>query len=124
MYTALVTTTDPLQQFKGVPQGRLIAATGLIPFFVQDVAMSVPVDATEAFDMMVECYGFPAEDMLPKGKGEVSDRGVYSYPEDPDLHPMVSWKFEGEKDTIEVLMFQHAFVVVRDKARTHMTRMD
>jgi hypothetical protein len=124
MYTALVTTTDPLQQFKGVPQGRLIAATGLIPFFVQDVAMSVPLDATEAFDMMLECYGYGGKDTLPTSAGEVQKDGTYTHPEDTDLAPMVSWKFEGEKDTIEVLMYQHELVVVRDKARTHMTRMD
>jgi hypothetical protein len=124
MYTALVTTTDPLKSFKGVPRGRLLAATGLIPHFVQDVAMSVPLDATEAFDMMLECYGFGGKDTLPTSAGEVTKEGVYKHPEDTDLYPMVSWVFAGEKDTIEVLMYQHELVVVRDKARTHMTRMD
>ena len=122
---SIETTTDPLGDFKGIPAGRLMAATGLIPHFVNDVAMSVPVDAQEAYDMMGECYGFPMSNMLGEGhSGSLSEEGVYSYPGDPDMSPMVKWVINGEKDTIEILMYQYAFVVVRDKATTLMTRMD
>ncbi len=117
-------TIDPLEAFVGVKHSRLIAATGLIPYFVQDVAMSVPTEAQEAYDMLGECYGFPMNNMLASGEGEVSDEGVYSFPGDKNMSPMVKWTINGEKDTIEILMYQYAFVVVRDKATTLMTRMD
>ncbi len=114
--------TDPLGQFKGIKPNKLIEATGLIPHFIQDVALSDPMDAQEAFELMIECYGFGGEDTLAGGKGEVTEEGVYRYPEDPDLYPLVSFTIT-EQD-IEILVYQYGFVVVRDEDNTLMVRMD
>ncbi len=119
-----VIKTDPLGAFSGIKGTKLQEACGLIPYFIQEAALSDPLDATEAFDMLLESYGYGGSDMLPEGAGEVLEDGTFVYPEDPDLAPMVSFVIQGEKDTIEILVFQYGYVVVRDKANTHMTRMD
>lgn len=117
-------TVDPLGTYKGIKHGKLLAATGMIPYFIQEAALSDPLDATEAFHMLVESYGFGGTDMLPEGKGKVLKDGTFTYPEDPDLAPMVSFIIQGQKDEIEILVFQYGYVVVRDLANTHMVRMD
>jgi len=118
----VTTEVDPSGTFEGIKKEKLLAACGLIPYFVQEAALSGPLTATEVMDVMQECYGFPSLDMLEGGKGEVSEDGQYRYPEDPPMDPMVKWTMDGTG--VEVLMYQYAFVCVRDDETTQLVRMD
>ena len=118
----VTTETDPCGTFAGIKKGKLLAACGLIPYFVQEAALSGPLTATEVMDVMRECYGFPTSDLLERGTGEVSEGGQYSHPEDPPLDPMVKWTMDGTG--VEVFMYQYALVCVRDDETTQLVRMD
>ncbi len=115
---------DPQGTYKGIAQGSLMAACGMIPFFVQEVALSDPLEAEEAFTMMLEAYGYGGDNSLENGKGKVLKDGTYTFPGDPDLSPYVSFEINGEKDKVEILVYPYGFVCVRDAANTYFTRMD
>ncbi len=123
-FLSLEVTVDPNGAFKGIRPSKLLESIGLIPYFVQDTAMCTPESAEEAYKIMGECYGFPMSPL----EGTLSDKGTYSYPGDPDLEPLVKFTMldtKGNKGgTIEILVFQYAFVAVRDTESTLMTRMD
>jgi hypothetical protein len=107
-------TIDPLKGYDGVKPTKLFEATGLIPYFVQEAALSKDGNTTakEVMDIMNEAYGFGMGDynMLENG-GEVDDDGRYQYPEDPELVPLVQF----ELDTgVKVWVYQYALVAVVD----------
>jgi hypothetical protein len=115
---------DPLDAFNDVKNKgkKLLDACGLLPYFVLSTAETEPETAEEAMAAMEKCYGFgKMYDMLEKGEGTVEADGTYTYPEDPDLKPLMTFELGND---IEILLYQHAFVVVRDKETTLMVRMD
>jgi hypothetical protein len=112
-------TPDPTGTFTGIKHNKLLAACGLLPYFVQEAALSGPLDATDTMEVLKECYGFPAAEM---SGGKVTKDGTYQYPDEPDMAPMVSFKIDAT-DT-EVLVYQLAIVAVRDSETTLITRMD
>ena len=116
-------TIDPLNGFEGIKHSKLFEATGLIPYFVAEAALTEGTDtAQEAFNVMNEAYGFGLGDYnMLSDKGEVDSEGLYSYPEDPDLAPMVQFKW----DDMTVWVYQYGLVAVRDgEGNTIMQRMD
>lgn len=114
--TLVMGFVDPLDKYPKASQEALMEACGFIPYFVADAAEDST--AAAALNTMEGVYGFPA---MPMTGGEVSVEGVYSYPEDPDLYPLVAMATEGG---VEVLVYRHAIVVVRDEKETFVTRMD
>ena len=117
---------DPNSNFKGVENTALFEATGLIPMFVVETVVygPEPTGAKEFMACMDKAYGFQIGDydMLADGKGKVDGDGVYSYPEDPDLHPLVL--METQKG-MRVYIYQYGLVAVRDlDNKTVMKRMD
>jgi hypothetical protein len=118
MITSIAAKVDPTSHFKGVPQSRLVEALGIVPSFVAYAAVEAPeVTARAVLDAMAEAYGFYMGDM--EG-GTVDAEGVYQYPDDPPLYPLVRWKL----DDVTVYMYQYAIVAVQDKDTTIVTRMD
>jgi hypothetical protein len=112
---------DPTGDFKGIKPSRLLEATGLLPMFAADVAMSTPESVQEAFDMLMECYGF-GMGQDGSGWGTVDDKGMYvSEHDDPDMAPMVKF---GLTDEIDFLVYQYAICAVTDGTTTLMMRMD
>ena len=116
---------DPLNQFEGIKASKLFEATGLIPYFVAEAALTAGLEtAQDAMDIMNEAYGFGLGEynLLEDGKGEVSPEGLYTYPEDPDMAPMV--KFEWAEG-FTVFVYQYALVAVRGpEGDAIMQRMD
>jgi hypothetical protein len=118
MIQSIAVKVDPTSHFKGVPQARLLGALGIVPSFVAYAANVAPETTARAMmDAMGEAYGFYMGDM--EG-GTVDAEGVYSYPEDEPLYPLVRWKL----DDVTVYMYQYAIVAVQDKDTTIITRMD
>ena len=104
---------NPTGYFNDVPKDRIIEALGiLVPWAMRDPDEPV----REVFDKM---YSFGLFEMTG---GEIDDKGVYRYPEDPDLHPLAVLKrMNGET----VYFYQYAMVgVVQPNGDTFVTRMD
>lgn len=117
---------DPLDGFDGIKESKLFEATGLIPYFVAELAMQgEDVDtAGEAMEILNSCYGFGLGDynMMDDKAASMSSEGVYSYTEDPDMVPLVEFKL---KSGVTVWVYQYALVCVKDADGNHiMQRMD
>lgn len=110
-------SVDPTGKFEEVPDTRLLAATGFIPYFIQEVVWENSQTANGAMHVMGEAYGFGVHLM----KGTVTAEGVYQYPGDPDLPPLVVFRLPTD---IQIIVYQHAIVAVRDGNNTLITRMD
>lgn len=107
--------TDPTDNFSDVEEGTLMEHMGLIPNFIVQ-ALDRP--DTSLAQGMLDAYGFGSVPMLG---GIVKEDGVYSYPEDPDLYPMV--KLVTERGTIYV--YQYGIVSILETSKTTVVyRMD
>jgi len=114
---------DPNDAFVGIKQQKLLEATGILPYFAEDVSMSQPESTQEAFDMLMECYGM-GMGQDGSGWGTVSPEGTYKseHKEDPDMDPLVVFHLT---EDIEFLVFQYAICAVRGTdGDTLMMRMD
>lgn len=102
---------DPLGEYEDVAPEDLIEACGFIPYFLQQN------DERDARTQMVDRYGFGD---FPTTGAAVDARGVYSYPEDPDMFPYMETSLRGE--TIRI--YPYAFVAITNDQGTYTTRMD
>jgi len=119
MIQSIAVKVDPTGQYKNVARHRLVDALGIVPSFVSYAAVEATEPTARAvLDAMAEAYGFYMGDM--EG-GTVDAEGVYQYPDDPPLYPLVRWKLD---DDVTVYMYQFAIVAVQDKDTTIITRMD
>ncbi len=120
--TALVITLNPCGKYKNKEAEHVWDAMGLLPYFIAECALSSTQGGSETFDAMGQCYGFPMFNMLEDGKGKVSEEGVYSYPQDPDLYPYAQFEL-GNNTTI--LVYPYGLVYFKDKdGYEAMARMD
>ena len=99
---------------------KLVMALGIVPVFVDDAYKAAGEDATveEMHKGTTGAYQWYIGDM--EG-GTINDEGVYQYPEDPDLHPLVEWSLDSGT---KVYMYQYAIVAFTDGETTKVTRMD
>lgn len=109
--TNLYWVIDPLGEYGDLKPEDLAESCGYIPFFLH------AQDERDAKTQMVERYGFGS---FPSSGGTVDSRGVYSYPEDPDLYPVMETSLRGEI----VRIYPYAFVSITNDKGTYMTRMD
>ena len=77
---------DPLDAYQDAEQGRVYKATGIIPNFAVYAQAKHGDTARKVFDLMGEAYGFGS---FESEGATVSPEGVYSYPGDTDLMPLV-----------------------------------
>jgi hypothetical protein len=102
---------DPTDHFSDVEPEYLVDACGLIPYWID-------VTTEDSFQKQVDDnYGFGLFEM--KG-GEVDANGVYRYPEDPDLFPLVKWERDGEV----AYMYQYAIMSFIKDGEVFVTRVD
>ena len=116
-------TIDPLNAYEGIKHTKLWEATGIIPYFVAEAALAETADtkAQDVMDLMNECYGFGLGDYnMLDGGGAIDKDGVYTYPDDEPLSPLV--KFDMEYSTVYI--YQYALVAVDDGNTQVMQRMD
>lgn len=111
---------DPNGFFKDkeVPTENLIEAAGIIPEWIFQGYL---LGETDMYESINTRYGFPMCDMSG-GTVNNSDEGIYKYPGDPELHPIVRW----ENDKQVVFMYQYAIMSFIDKAtqEVRVTRVD
>jgi hypothetical protein len=82
--TTISAIIDPLDKHPDLTAEYATYLLGSIPQWLA-AYIDTPTPAPLA-EFMLECYGYGGS---PMG-GTVSEAGVYSYPEDPDLYPLVS----------------------------------
>lgn len=106
-------TKDPLNKFNYLDDSMIMEMCGLIPLWASNPEYAT-VSLREALDMQ---YGFGLFAM--KG-GAVTDDGVFKYPDDPDLYPLLRIKRFGE------VLYQYEFSIVAivHNEGTLVTRMD
>lgn len=113
---------DPLGKFEKAKAAALVEACGIVPSFAL-YAEEAGADTAEAFmEKMNSVYGFGfGGNMLDHG-GTVSPEGVYEYPEDRPLYPLMEYKTD---KGITVWLYEYALVVVVDAEDNKvMQRMD
>jgi hypothetical protein len=106
---------DPTNNFKHVKESVLMEHMGFIPKFIMQ-ALDRP--DTSLAQGMLDAYGFGSP---PMTGGVVKEDGVYSYPEDPDLHPLV--KLVTERGTVYVYQYGIVSILETNKP-TIVYRMD
>ena len=115
----MIVSVDPNGHFKasGAKMDRLVEACGLLPLFAAQ-CYGEGLKDPEAFQkQMVSIYGFGDYRM----DGTVDSEGVYNYPEDPPLHPLVALSYP--ENPIEVLIYQYAILAVKGPDETIISRM-
>ncbi len=114
-------TIDPTESFKGIKHEKLLEATGLLPYFAADVALSEPESVQEAFDMLLEAYGM-GYGQDGSGWGTIDGTTYKSEHEgDPDMEPLVAFELT---DDITFYVYQYAICGVTDGEEVLMCRMD
>ena len=105
--------TDPHNKFLSATPDELLEACGLLPIWLANG------EQPSLKDRLIENYSFYMGEM--KG-GNLSPEGLYTYPGDEDLYPLVSF----ESDTEICYIFKHAIVGVFEKENGSIwvTRMD
>ena len=117
----VTTILDPRGQFTNVKPEYLIAGCGLIPYFVYDAFEVAPSGSPEdIYTNMVSSYGFG--DMRHEGGTVDSETGVYNYPEDPPMNPLL--KIGSTMSDVVVYIYQYAIITVTDNTDTIVSRMD
>jgi len=107
---------DPCSYYGDVNVRELVALCGLLPAFIATVAKSGEEDLIKG---MSDQYGFGVLHEM-KG-GEVTEAGVYQYPDDPDLYPILAAEIEGKK----IYQYHYGIVAIeQDDGAFFVTRMD
>ena len=105
---------NPLNHYE-ISDKDLINSCGFLPLWAVDPDyLDQPIKQA-----MTELYGFGK--LYEMKGGEVTDKGVYKYPDDPDLYPIVTIKRDHE------IMHQYPYGIVafeQDDGTVFVTRMD
>ena len=108
------TTIDPNKAYTGNPDHLLLEACGFIPFWVREWS-DMPTTQTLK-DYLIARYGFGFHKM----GGTVTETGVYQYPEDPDLDPLIAM----DTDEGTLYMYEYAIVAIPTVNGYEVARMD
>lgn len=91
---------------------------GYTPYWLKDAIENGARTQDEYIQHCLACYGFGS---YPMTGGEVKPDGMYSYPDDPDMPPLISWRLPGG-----VMFYQYPYGIVAftDSAETYVARWD
>ena len=110
----IIALIDPSKKFENLNKSDLMMSLGYIPgWVVNQEFFEKPLK--EALDLQ---YGFGMFEMTG---GEVTEDGVYKYPQDPDLYPLI--KITRGEETL--YQYQYGIVaIVQKDGSAFVTRMD
>lgn len=119
----LTLITDPSGAFPHAGPDLLEEAAGIIPhFFATALERAHVRDETPTLglvsDYMSDIYGFGGFS-YPMG-GKITPEGVYKYPDDPDLPPIVTIAGEG----LRLYVYEYGVTALTDGDRTITGRFD
>ena len=111
-------TCDPLGAHGLINSGNVISVCGLLPGWVAGYVDN----AITLKEHLEECYGFGT--LFEMTGGEVQPDMRYTYPEDPDLHPLLHMKLVATG--AEFVQWNHGICAMRqsEDAPWFVTRMD
>lgn len=109
------TIIDPTNNCSNKTLSYLGDLLGILPDWVR----SCP-ESEDLVPYLSECYGFGA--LLGMEGGVIKEDGVYTYPDDPDLYPLIS--MEREQETVFIYYYGIVGIVYKDVRSAFVTRMD
>ena len=110
----MIAQLDPLKKYNPVLDSQLIEGLGILPLWLAQ-GKQLGEDAKTALTRRYQFYtGCDIEG------GRIDAEGVYRYPGDPPLYPVM--KVSDEKET--VYFYPYAIVAVVNEEGTWITRMD
>lgn len=111
----MITIIDPLSKYPDTDNKLIVESAGMIPLWID-----ITPETTNLKDTLAKLYGFGN---LFEMKGSIiSKDGVLSYPNDPDLHPII--KFDRQFETVYQYPYGYVAIVYKDDQPTFVTRMD
>lgn len=120
MQNKILIYPDPNGKFEDVNSNRLLEACGLLPYFAMDENLS----HYRLKEAMERAYGFG--DLYEIVKGEIDSAGVYSYPGDEPLNPLmkiVRYSNDGHRDILYI--YEYAIVAIcEENEKPFISRMD
>lgn len=108
---------DPMKHWLGqVPQERLEQVVSPV---ITNWAYIAFMKNRSMKDVINEHYGYPTHEF--KG-GELLTNGIYKYPEDPDLYPIISYDIGDEV----IFYYEHEMLGIYNKVtdERYVTRVD
>jgi hypothetical protein len=115
----MITTIDPLNKFPNVDPMQISAMCGFLPSWIYETELMHDTNNDVTMkDRLIANYPFYMGEM---NGGELTNDGVYKYPGDEDLFPLVRFSFNGEL----CFIFQYSMVgTISKDGSTWVTRMD
>lgn len=106
---------DPLKHYPQTPNDYLLELAGVIPKWVEDIP-----ETSNVKDGLTRLYGFG--NLFKMTGYTIHNDGKLSYPEDPDLYPLI--KFDRKFETIYQYEYGIVAITYKDGSSTFVTRMD
>ena len=107
---------DPHNYWPDTYPDDLVEGLGILPYW------AISVEGEETFaERFKRQYGFWVG-RVDKGKTHVTDEGIYQYPEDPDLYPIM--KMEEEREVCYFYQYALVAIVNKEDDGVFVTRMD
>lgn len=109
-------TSDPTNKYPEAPENAFIEACGLLtPWIIEGIENK----EHDMWKHLEDSYGFG---MFEIEQVKISDEGIWSYPGDEDLHPLMT--FEG--NNINVHIYEYGMVAIKESNSNDFkcTRMD
>ena len=88
MIGPLIGLTDPLQNHTDLTPSQIMEWCGFIPHWLYNVS-----DYDSIKECLIDQYDYYSGEM---SGGTIDDKGVYTYPEDPPLYPLITVYGDGE----------------------------
>lgn len=105
---------DPTKHWSDLTKNEIVKACGILPLWAANpFLLATPLQ--QAFEAQ---YPFP---MPPIENGTIAPSGVFQYPGDPDLSPLI----ELERGPETLFIYQYALIgIIRADGSTFISRMD
>jgi len=114
MKTRNVIITNPNYHYTPADEAQIPEMVGIIPYWAED-ANQAGLTLKEGFAVS---YGMPLYEMTG---GTISNKGVYQFPEDPELQPLMS--ITNDTETCYIYPYGIVGIVGEDNSQ-FITRMD
>lgn len=107
-------TLNPNQHYNH-SAAEIAEICGILPYWVIQYENSKLT--TGLLSYMQQCYGYPAQELTG---GSVSSEGVFSFPGDPELYPLLKMQTGDET----YYQYPYALLAIVNPKGTFVTRMD
>lgn len=116
----LTGSLDPTGHYSELPKERLVNAIGILPNWTVIALYENGESIKDFTTRMADLYGFG--DLFEfTGHGEITEEGIYNYPEDPPQYPLAVMR----NQELTVWFWPNAMLGIVDQdGEVFVTRMD